>query len=137
MAYCSIIWNIYLRKSLNDSNGKELVEKVTLDRKKHNFKQKEAMEKRNGWLFFLLTKSQNLIFSPEGGKINRLYCTQTHQTQNEWLNSIWLIKNSYVEFPLWLTGLRTWHSVSEDVVPSLALLSGLRTRHCHKMQCRS
>ena len=30
------------------------------------------------------------------------------------------------EFPLWLSGLRTWHSVCEDVGSIPALLSGLR-----------
>ena len=42
-----------------------------------------------------------------------------------------------MEFPLWLSGLRTQHSISEDAVRSLALLSGLRIQHCYKLQYSS
>ena len=38
---------------------------------------------------------------------------------------------------MWLSGLRTQHNIHEDVVLSLASLSRLRIRHCHKLQCRS
>ena len=40
------------------------------------------------------------------------------------------------EFPLWLSGLRTQHSVQMEV-ESLASFSGLRIWHCHKLQHRS
>ena len=38
-------------------------------------------------------------------------------------------------FPLWLSGLRRQHCLCEDVDSILALLSGLRIWHCHKLQC--
>ena len=39
-----------------------------------------------------------------------------------------------LEFPLWLSGLNTRHSVHEDVCSTLALLSGLRIWRCHDLQ---
>ena len=38
---------------------------------------------------------------------------------------------------MWLSRLRTGHSVHEDAVRSLASLSGLRIWHCHNPCCRS
>ena len=40
------------------------------------------------------------------------------------------------EFPLWLSGLRTWLVSMRMWVWSLASLSGLRIWHCHKLWCR-
>jgi len=42
---------------------------------------------------------------------------------------------SFQEFSLWLSGLRTWHSLCEDA-GSIPCLSGLRTLCCHKLWCR-
>ena len=43
------------------------------------------------------------------------------------------IKLHFWEFPLWLSGLRTWCCLCEDVVPSLASLIGLRIWHWHSI----
>ena len=40
------------------------------------------------------------------------------------------------EFPLWVSGLRTWLVSMSMWVQSLASLSGLRIPHCHKIQHR-
>ena len=42
-----------------------------------------------------------------------------------------------LEFPLWLSGLRTQHRVHEDAGSIAAVLSELRIWHCRKLQCRS
>ena len=41
------------------------------------------------------------------------------------------------EFPLWLSRLRTWLISMRMGVQSLTSLSGLRSWHCCKLQCRS
>ena len=44
--------------------------------------------------------------------------------------------NINLEFPLWLSGLRTRLVRMTMWVQFLALLSGLRIRRCHELQCR-
>ena len=45
-------------------------------------------------------------------------------------------KESILEFPLWLSGLRTRPVSMRTWVQSLALLSGLRIQLCHRLLCR-
>ena len=44
---------------------------------------------------------------------------------NAWVSKKWgwnpVIENNNVEFPLWLSGLRTWHNIHEDVGSILGL----------------
>ena len=42
-----------------------------------------------------------------------------------------------MEFPSWLSRLRTQLASLRMRVPSLALLSGLRIQRCHSLECRS
>ena len=42
-----------------------------------------------------------------------------------------------MEFPLWLSRLRTRLVSMRVQVQSLALPSGLRIQHCHELWCRS
>ena len=58
-----------------------------------------------------------------GGKIP-LTCKLSAREQNK-------------EFLLWFRGLRTQLVSMRIRVPSLALISGLRMWHCHKLCCRS
>ena len=46
----------------------------------------------------------------------------------------WNLKSSTWEFLLWLSRLRTWHNVHENVGSIPGLLSALRIQHCHKLQ---
>ena len=54
----------------------------------------------------------------------------------EYLNVI-SKKKTKLEFPLWLSRLRTWLVSMRMWVPSLASFSGLRIWYCHKLWCRS
>ena len=52
---------------------------------------------------------------------------------------VWIyvkVKNEEWEFLLWPSG-NNLTSIHEDVVPSLASLSGSRIRHCGELWCRS
>ena len=46
-------------------------------------------------------------------------------------------KDIFTEFPLWLSGLRTWLLSMKMRAHSLASLSGLSIWHCHTLQHRS
>ena len=48
----------------------------------------------------------------------------------------WVENPALLEFPLWLSGLRTWHSVHRIWIQSLASHSGLRIWHCCKLRRR-
>ena len=43
-------------------------------------------------------------------------------------------KDDFREFPLWLSGLRTWLVSMRMQVPSLASLNGLRIQRCRKLR---
>ena len=45
-------------------------------------------------------------------------------------------RNGLLEFPLWLSRLRTYLVSMRMQVGSLASLSGLRIWHCRELQCR-
>ena len=46
-------------------------------------------------------------------------------------------KKKIMEVRLWLNRLRTQYSIPEDAVQSLALLTGLSIKRCHKLRCPS
>ena len=52
---------------------------------------------------------------------------------------VFVLRIGSLEFPLWLRGNVVMNptSIPEDVVPTLALLSGLRIWHCPKLWYRS
>ena len=54
-----------------------------------------------------------------------------------WGFSLQRCKCSMLEFPLWLSGLRTQLGSMRMWVGSLALLSALRIKHYHELWCRS
>ena len=71
---------------------------------------------------------------------------QPLQTQNLYYSTFyafvskpqyWLIKERMWEFPLWLSGLRTWVVSMRKQVRSLASLSVLRIQCCCELWCRS